>query len=287
MSPVDSSRSASPRPASGADPERTVEVTDAEPMEFIQLTRGAIVGRHVILSRVGEGVAGRAPRARGLTPLVAPPHHRGMHVRPSSHRRSLSRWVIAACLAAACGDDGDDGPNTATTQAATTSLPSTSSGDESSAGTAAGSSTGVGESTTDPVDTSGAPTTGGPSSACDPPMAPFLAHDGALPQAAILLDFDGASCAAASQAGEAPQVVLDVKASGLVDATLFGLEIVSVSSGQPFDDPPTGDSEVIDLIPDLAITFEATRVDDGTPVTISFEIFSTGPTLLDASVEFG
>lgn len=204
-------------------------------------------------------------------------------------RHDRLRRLLCACLAtAACGDDGDDGPNTATTQAATTSLPSTSSGDESSAGTAAGSSsTGVGESTTDPVDTSGAPTTGGPSSACDPPMAPFLAHDGALPQAAILLDFDGASCAAASQAGEAPQVVLDVKASGLVDATLFGLEIVSVSSGQPFDDPPTGDSEVIDLIPDLAITFEATRVDDGTPVTISFEIFSTGPTLLDASVEFG
>lgn len=211
-----------------------------------------------------------------------------MHVRPSSHRRSLSRWVIAACLAAACGDDGDDAPDTATTQAATTSLPSTSSGGDSSAGPAAdSSSTGDGGTTTSPGETSGAPTTGGPSSACDPPMAPFLAHDGALPQAAILLDFDAASCAAASQAGETPQVVLDVKASGLVDATLFGLEIVSVSSGQPFDDPPTGDSEVIDLIPDLAITFEATRVDDGAPVTISFEIFSTGPTLLDASVEFG
>jgi hypothetical protein len=212
-----------------------------------------------------------------------------MHACPSLSRHGLLRWVTTACLAtAACGDEGDDGSGTATTQAATTSLPSTSSGSDASEGTAVdSSSTGGGGSTTSPGDTTAASTTGEPSSACDPVMAPFLAHDGALPQAAILLDFDGASCAAASEAGDAPQVVLDVKASGLVDATLFGLEIVSVSSGQPFDDPPTGDSEVIDLIPDLAITFEATRVGDGTPVTISFEIFSTGPTLLDASVEFG
>ncbi len=77
-------------------------------------------------------------------------------------------------------------------------------------------------------------------------------------------------------------LVMDV-----VDATLFGLEIVSASSGQPFDDPPAGDSEVIDLIPDLEIIFEATRVGDGAPVTITFEIFSTGPTLLNTSVEFG
>jgi hypothetical protein len=212
-----------------------------------------------------------------------------MHACRSRACHTLLRSVTVACLAAAaCGDDDDDAPGTATTQAVTTSLPSTSSGDESSAGTAAdSSSTGVGESTTAPGDSSGPATTGGASSACDPPMAPFLAQGGALPQAAILLDFDAASCAAASQGGDAPQVVLDVKPSGLIDATLFGLEIVSVSSGQPFDDPPTGDSEVIDLIPDLPITFEATRVGDGAPVTISFEIFSTGPTLLNASVEFG
>jgi hypothetical protein len=197
-------------------------------------------------------------------------------------------WAIAIAIPG-CGDDsGGEGTSvtTATTMSATTADASTG-GDTSTSDASVGDSSST-STTADPTATTASPeTTGGPSPACDPAMAPFIAQDPALPEASIHLDFDVPSCAAASLAGEDPQVVLDVKDTGLVDATLFGLEIVSSSTGQAFMDSPMGDSQVIDLPPDLPITLEATRIPDGQAVTISFEIFSTGPTILDAQVVFG
>lgn len=208
-------------------------------------------------------------------------------MRSRSLRLACSASLSAALLSGGCGGDPDD-PD-ATTAAPTTQVDPATTGDPSGTSTTddtSDPSTSTGTPTTDPDVTGDPVTTGGPSGTCDPAMSPFSMQASGL-QASIQIDFDAPGCAAANAAGSDPQVVLDVQPSGLVDATLFGLEIVSVSSGQPFDDPPAGDSEVIDLSPDLGITFEATRVGDGAPVTISFEIFSTGPTLLDVEVIFG
>ncbi len=188
-----------------------------------------------------------------------------------------------------CGGESGNDPELSATAATTVSTGAGSSAASTDLDTSSGpspTSTGL-DSSGAVADTSGAPsTTGGGPAACDPAMAPFLAQAPALPQASIHIDFETSSCAATSAAGEAPQIVLDVQRSGLINATLFGLEIVSVSSGQPFADPPMGDAAVIDLLPDLPITFETTGVASGTTMTISFEIFSTGPTLLDVRAEF-
>lgn len=195
---------------------------------------------------------------------------------------------IGCVVALGCGGDPSDGPD-ATTVAATTQVASAATtGDESSGGSASTttSASSSGESSGGPVDVTGDPaTTGGGLQACDPQMAPFLGEAPAF-QAAIHFDFAAATCGAASQAGDPPQIVLDVQPSGLTDATLFGLEVVTVSSGQPFDDPPAGDAEVIDLMPDLPIEFELTEVGSGLPVTVAFEIFSTGPTLIEVRAQF-
>lgn len=121
---------------------------------------------------------------------------------------------------------------------------------------------------------------------CDPPMAPFLMPEGTL-VSSIHFDFEAGTCRATSTPSEAPQIVFEVQPTGLVDAFLFGFEIVEVSSGHVFNDPPTADSEVADLASDLPLRFDLTRIDNGAAVSITFEIFSTGPTLLDARVEYG
>ncbi len=201
------------------------------------------------------------------------------------------RLVLACALSMSCAADDTEDPKTtaavATQVDSTMSAATTDATGDSSSGdamtTSTTTSTTTDATTTDP--TVDPDTTGGAGTECDPKMAPFLGTP--LPSAAIELDFAASTCAAASAAGTAPQIVLDVKMTGLVDATIFGMEIVDVSSGQPFDDPPMGDAEVIDLSPDLVITLDLVSIDGGQPVSVSFEIFSQGPTLLDVSATFG
>jgi hypothetical protein len=121
---------------------------------------------------------------------------------------------------------------------------------------------------------------------CDPQMAPFLMPSGTL-TAAIVFDFAAGTCRATSTPAMSPQIVFEVRPTGLIDALLHGFEIVDVSSGHVFPDPPTADSEVADISPDLPMRFDLMRIDDGTPLSITFEVFSTGPTLLDVYVEYG
>jgi hypothetical protein len=207
-----------------------------------------------------------------------------------------SRLVLVCALAVSCADEGDD-PESTTVAVATQVDPTMSTTDatgETSSGDATTSTTTsmTTESMTDPA-TSSDPssvtidpdTTAGAPTECDPKMAPFLGTP--LPSAAIEIDFASSTCAAASAAGTAPQIVLDVQQSGNINALIFGMEIVDVSSGQPFDDSPMADAEVIDLSPDLVIALDLVSIDGGLPVTISFEVFSQGPTLLDVSATFG
>lgn len=196
--------------------------------------------------------------------------------RPVSTRTVCLAWVLVA--AGACGEgDPDDGDPTAVT-----TDPTVGSSEEgsSSSGAADGS---TGAVTTD--DGGDVTSTGGGPVACEPPMAAFLMSDASVLQASIELGAD--ACSVVSLEGAAPQIVFEVRPTGLVEATLYGLALVSSSAGQPFEDPPVGDAVVIDLITDLPITFETTRIDGGTPVTIAFQISSAGPTLVDVRAEFG
>lgn len=213
--------------------------------------------------------------------------------------RSRLSLVLACGLAVSCADESDESTSTSVgttmTSGPTTSASSTDATGETSSGDATTSMTTAmtSDATTTDTMTSADPssvsldpdTTAGAPTACDPQMAPFLGTP--LPSAAIEIDFAASTCAAASQAGSAPQIVLDVQQSGNIDALIFGMEIVDVSSGQPFDDSPMADAEVIDLSPDLVITLDLVSVDGGQPVSVSFEVFSQGPTLLDVAASFG
>lgn len=210
--------------------------------------------------------------------------------------RAIRRMLLGAVslgvvvFTGACGDDTEGQTSAAQTTVAmtmTTTSPTSGSTDDTGADTTTATPTSTSESEAGSADASGEVTTGGGGAVpCDPPMAPFLMPEGTL-VAAIQLDFDAGTCRASSSPGDAPQVVFEVQPSGLIDALLFGMEIVDVSSGHIFMDPPTADSEVADLASDLPLRFDAVRIDDGTPVTITFEVFSTGPTLLDVRVEYG
>jgi hypothetical protein len=206
----------------------------------------------------------------------------------------MRRLACLLVLVVGCGDDTEDPTTTvaAATQADTTATTAMTDATDATDATSSGGGTTVSTSTTsdpatssDPSSVSNDPDTGTSAQECDPKMAPFLGEP--LPQAAIEIDFAGSTCAAASAAGTAPQIVLDVQMTGLIDATMFGFEVVKASSGQLFEDPPNGDAEVIDLQPDLPITLQLVSVDGGLPVTVSFEVFSQGPTLLDVTADFG
>lgn len=210
--------------------------------------------------------------------------------RPS--RRPIHRLALAAVvLAVACGDDGGEAtssPVTATTTMTTSSPTSGATSDDSGGDTTTtspGTSTST-ESEGGSVDATADVTTGGGAVACDPQMAPFLMPEGTL-TAAIVFDFAAGTCRATSTPVMSPQIVFEVRPTGLVDALLHGFEIVDVSSGHVFPDPPTADSEVADISPDLPMRFDVTRIDDGSAMSITFEVFSTGPTLLDVRVEYG
>jgi hypothetical protein len=206
----------------------------------------------------------------------------GVSNRAAPHPSALALVVILAC-------GGDDGETSASVgEAATNPATDSSASDATSAGSTSPMPTsGPAESSSDgpdPTSLDGS-SDGGGSSDCDPPNAPFvLAPD---LQASISFDFAAQTCAAHSQTTADPQIVLDVQDTGLIDATAFGLEITDASAGLLFEDPPMGDSQVIDLSPEFPISFTATTIPDGTPVQIDFEVFQQGPTLVDARAEFG
>ncbi|MBX7081656.1 MAG: hypothetical protein K1X88_20810 [Nannocystaceae bacterium] len=210
-------------------------------------------------------------------------------------RPGLSLFVSIAFVVACGGDDGeactDAAQCTATTATASASA-SASAGSESGSdsggsGEASGSSDGstAADASASSVSADSG-SSGGDVGTCDPAMAPFVAQAPALPQASLQIDFGAGTCAATSLTGTAPQLTLDVQPSGLLVATGFGIEIQSANIGLVFDDPPMGDSQVIDLEPDIPVTIEATDAAGTAMITIAFTIDAAGPVLADTSVVF-
>ena len=121
---------------------------------------------------------------------------------------------------------------------------------------------------------------------CDPDGAPFLDNEGLL-QNSVSFDFGAMSCAVTQLSGQDPQILFEVReTTGRIDATAFGIEITESNVGQVFEDPPMGDSQVIDLPIDLAISFAGTSIADGTPLQFDFEVFSGGPALVECAARF-
>lgn len=206
------------------------------------------------------------------------------------------RWVLATVLGAmtlGCGGDDDDGSTMASTVASTMGSASGSeSGTAESSSGMPGSeaSTASADSSTsmDPSASSSETTTGADDGRCNPDNAPFMIAGTGFPQASITFDFGAQSCSVKGLMGQNPQIVIDVKQSGLLDATAYGLEITDSSpEGLDFQDPPKGDSQVIDFGPDVNMTFEATTIPDNIPVIIELRVDSAGPALRDASAVFG
>lgn len=191
--------------------------------------------------------------------------------------------------AAGCGDDGDGacpGSDCPPAGGDTT--------DSESPGTSGGSTTGEpatddAPGTTAASDSSmpGDVTGGGEGPiACDPPNAMFTdAEPPAIERASIQIDAAVMSCAASGTAGEAPQVVFEVRQTGMVDAITYGIEVVDSTLGVVFTDPSEGDSQVTQLPPDIPLTITGTLIDGGTPIEIDFEISPTGPTLIDVAIQ--
>ncbi|HWB73427.1 MAG TPA: hypothetical protein VG755_00700 [Nannocystaceae bacterium] len=208
----------------------------------------------------------------------------------------MNPWVLAAALGATalgCGGDDEEGTTASSTVASTMS-----SGSGSESGTQESSSGTPGsEASTAPADTSTTmdpsagstdTTTGADDGRCMPDNAPFMIAGTGFPQASIVFDFSVPSCSVKGLSGTNPQIIVDVKDSGLLNATAFGLEITDSSpEGLDFADPPMGDSQVIDFGPDVNMTFEATTIPDGVPVIIEFRVDSAGPALRNVSAVFG
>lgn len=141
------------------------------------------------------------------------------------------------------------------------------------------------EGTTGDASTSGSPPTttsvgdtgtgGAPSGACDPQGLFFF------PQASISFDFAGQACSMTDSTGTDPQLVFDVRNTGLTDITARGMSMSSSSTGT-FVNPQA----VVGISPDVPTTVQASNDADGTPVTLVFQIRSKGP-FLEAEVTFG
>ena len=172
------------------------------------------------------------------------------------------------------GDDGTGSGGPATGDGSSTGAPATDDGP--------GTTSAPGDS----ADGSG--DDGGGRVVCDPANAMFT--DGEPPAeqvASIQIDPAAMTCAAQGTAGDAPQIVLEVRQTGMVDAVTYGIEVVDSSLGVVFTEPSVGDSQVTQLPPDLPLTITGTLIDGGAPIEIDFEIFSTGPTVIDVAVTFG
>lgn len=194
--------------------------------------------------------------------------------------------AIALLAMPACG--GDDEPGCADAECpGSSSAASTGNDDSSSSAPASESSSGAAESSsTAPAESSSESGTAG-DGRCSPSNAAFGTTPPALPQASISFDFDAQTCSVMGLMSVAPQIVIDVQDSGLLDATLYGLEIVDASAGLKFNESPQGDSQVIDFDPGIIVTFEATTIPGDVPVTIEFFVDTAGPALRDVSAIFG
>jgi hypothetical protein len=203
---------------------------------------------------------------------------------------SCLRWNCAAFALLALGCPGEEQETGATPPATTSggSESETEPASEASSSGEPGSSSSSGTTmapTTDPSTDPG--TTEDPNADnCDPDGAPFLDNEGVL-QNSVSFDFGAMSCAVTQLSGQDPQILLEVReTTGRIDATAFGIEITDSNVGQVFDDPPMGDSQVIDLPIDLAINFTGTSIADGTPLQFDFEVFSGGPALIECAARF-
>lgn len=210
---------------------------------------------------------------------------------PLVSRAMTSRWLLPLLsLAVACG--GDDGAGSTSTNAATTTESSTGAG-ESSTGDADGSTSdapGTTTSGTDPSDTVGPTTT----MTTDPTTSPGDSSSGGTaagactpdgiyfgPQGSISFDFGAQSCTMIDATGTDPQLVFDIRDTGLTDITAMGMSISSSTTGT-YVNPQA----VVGISPDVPTTVQATNDADGSPVTLLFVIQSKGP-FLDADVTFG
>ena len=204
-----------------------------------------------------------------------------INIVPTSKLRVLLPLLTLAGLG--CGDD-DSPTTTPTTTAATSGTPEGSTGDAD----ASTSSTSNSEETTDTPSTgsssSGAPPTtsaadtstgGTPEGACTPDGLFFN------PQASISFDFSGQTCAMAAAPGMDPQLVFDIRDTGLTDISAQGMSMSSASTGT-FVNP----QNVVGISPDVPTTILATNDADGSAVTLLFVIETKGP-FLDAEVTFG
>jgi hypothetical protein len=208
----------------------------------------------------------------------------------------MNGWVLAAALGAValgCKGDDEDGTTVSSTVASTMGSASGSESGESESssgmpGSEASTAPADTSTTMDPSAGSSESTTGSGDGRCNPDNAPFMVPGSGFPQASIGFDFAAQTCLVKGLMSQNPQIVVDVKESGLLNATAFGLEITDSSpEGLDFQDPPMGDSQVIDFGPDVNMTFEATTIPDGVPVIIEFRVDSAGPTLRDVWAVFG
>jgi hypothetical protein len=187
----------------------------------------------------------------------------------------------------ACGGGNDDDGSATVNEAGTNPDEPTGSSGASTDASGDSTSTSAGESDSSSTgDITGVDSTTGAMgwSYCNPPSAPFT---GQPLVASLELDFDARTCAARSGAGGPPHLVLEIQNSGLIDVTAFGVEITDASAGLLFEDPPEGDSQVIDLYPGFLIRLEGTVVGDGSPIIIEFEVTEKGPLIDDTRVDFG
>lgn len=183
-----------------------------------------------------------------------------------------------------CGDDdtttSDASTSTATlggsdsSTAADDPSTSTTSNTEETTNTPGGTSTSSGgaASTTSVADTSTGST---PEGACTPDGLFFN------PQASISFDFSGQTCAMNTAPGTDPQLVFDIRDTGLTDISAQGMSMSSASTGT-FVNP----QNVVGISPDVPTTIQATNDADGSAVTLLFVIETKGP-FLDAEVTFG
>jgi hypothetical protein len=202
--------------------------------------------------------------------------------------QALAIGLLTGAVASGCGKDDDQGCEDAACNGTTVAMTSAATDAESSSSAAASeSSSGPADSSTSsPATDSGSESTGSSDGRCAPAQAPFGQTLPDLPQASISFDFDAHTCAVMGLMSMPPQIVIDVKESGLLNATAYGLEITHASSGLKFSDPPQGDSQVIDFSPGVNMTFEATTIPNDELVTIEFYVDPAGPALRDVSAVY-
>lgn len=115
---------------------------------------------------------------------------------------------------------------------------------------------------------------------CDPQSRAFGMDTGA-PQAAMTFDFDGMTCAASGTVVGSPQVILDVRPTGLIDITADGIAFSSSLLGTYINE-----TSVTGIPSEITNSVEATLIADGRPITFQFRIGTQGPLLENARANF-